>query len=47
MFKLAFQILKHIVSTHGPIWFINLDKATERYVRYGANRSGEFFSSTF
>ena len=42
MFRFSFLLLTNIISLHGPIWFINLDKSVDRYVRYSALNCGEF-----
>lgn len=43
MFKIGFKCIKDVVSKNGPIWFINLDKSVERYIKFNANKAGEFF----
>lgn len=42
MFRLSFLILTNIIAAYGPVWFINLDKSVDRYVRYAALNCGEF-----
>ncbi len=42
MFRISFLIISNITALHNPIWFINLDKATENYVRQAALSCGEF-----
>jgi len=47
MFKIAFKVLKFIVGVFGPIWFVSLDKAVERYISHTAKLCGEFFCSSW
>lgn len=42
MFRLSFLIFTNIISFQGPIWFINMDKSVDRYVKYAALNCGEF-----
>lgn len=42
MFRISFLIITNILALNHPIWFINLDKATEDYVRQAALSCGEF-----
>lgn len=42
MFRISFLIVSNIISLHNPIWFINMDKSTELYVRQAALCCGEF-----
>lgn len=46
MFRLSFLIFTNIIAVYGPIWFINLDKSVDRYVRYAALNCGEFSVTT-
>ena len=46
MFKLAFFILKKIISLNGPIWFINFDKIVQKYIEHLALCCGEFWCGT-
>jgi len=43
MFKIAFKCLKFVISKNCPIWFINLNKVIEGFVKFFANKCGEFF----
>jgi ribosomal protein S2 len=46
IFRISFSVLRHIVSARGPVWFINLDVSVEKFIRFFALRSGEFFCSS-
>ncbi len=46
MFRVTFLLLSNILAFNGPVWFINMDKSTERYIRYSALSCGEFFVTT-
>lgn len=41
MFRISFLIISNIIALHNPIWFINLDKSTEHYVKQAALNCGE------
>lgn len=47
MFRISFLLLTNIIALHGPIWFINLDKSVDRYVRYAASNCGEFSITSY
>jgi len=47
MFKIAFKILKFIIGSFGPIWFVNLDKSVEKFISHTAKICGEFFCSSW
>lgn len=42
MFRITFLLLSNIISYQGPIWFINIDKSVDRYVKFSALSCGEF-----
>jgi ribosomal protein S2 len=46
-FRLSFSILQRFVFFKQPIWFINLDRSKEEFVRFGASLAGEFFCCRF
>lgn len=47
MFKVGFNSLEHIIRFFGPIWFINLDSFSDRYVRTPAQDCGEMWVTKF
>ena len=46
LFRISFSILRHVILFRGPVWFINLDVSVEKFIRFFAFRSGEFFCSS-
>ena len=46
LFRISFSILRHVILFRGPVWFINLDISVEKFIRFFAFRSGEFFCSS-
>jgi ribosomal protein S2 len=42
MFRISFLVLTNIVSVSNPVWFVNLDKSADRYVKHAASSCGEF-----
>jgi len=47
MYRQAFYVIKFVVETYGPLWFINLDKTMSRVIEAAAKNCGEFYSSIY
>jgi ribosomal protein S2 len=46
LFRISFSVLRHVILTRGPVWFINLNISVEKFIRHFAFQSGEFFCSS-
>jgi ribosomal protein S2 len=46
LFRLSFSVLRHVIASRGPVWFVNLNVSVEKFIRFFALRSGEFFCSS-
>lgn len=42
MFRNSFLLLTNLVHKQAPVWFINLDASTDRYIKYAAFNCGEW-----
>jgi hypothetical protein len=47
IFRICFSVLRATVFFKAPIWFVNLDKTKEDYIRAGALLCGEFFCNNY
>lgn len=46
-FRVGFTFIDGSLFRYRPVWFVNKDESFDKYVRYAANRCGEFSSSIY
>jgi small subunit ribosomal protein S2 len=47
MFRMGFNFIDHSIFKGRPIWFANKDRSFDLYIRYFANKCGEFSSTLY